>query len=203
MKEDDSNAQARAVIDRLGRPSIEMLGREIARQERKDAYRKLALHSLLVFIAAAAVIVLLTNLWLSVLQIDGTGMAPQLQPGDIALAVKTDSPARKTVIAFYYNNKLHVKRVIGIAGDLVDINGEGVVSVNGSTLGEPYVTELSLGDCEIKLPYRVPSGTVFVLGDNRPVSEDSRGRMGPIDKEMIVGKAVFKLWPLSRLGRIV
>jgi len=202
MGKKESDGQARAVIDRLGRSSIEMLDREIARLERNAAYRKLALRCLLVLIVAAAIVVLLTNLWLSVLQIDGTSMAPLLQSGDVVLAAKTDSPAYKDVIAFYYNNKLQVKRVIGTAGDWVDISGDGIVSVNGNVLTEPYVTEPQLGDCWIDLPYRVPSGTLFVMGDHRPVSEDSRGRMGPIDREMIAGKVVFKLWPLTRLGRI-
>jgi len=202
MKKNNSDDQIQEVIDRLGHPSLELLDMEIARQERKDAYIKIALCCLGILAIAAAVIVLLTNVWLNVLQIDGTSMAPQMQPGNIVLSVKTDSPARKDVISFYYNNKMYVKRVIGTAGDWIDISDNGTVSVNGNALREPYVTELSLGECSVKLPYQVPSGTVFVMGDNRPVSKDSRGQLGPTDKELIIGKVVFKLWPLSRLGKI-
>ena len=202
MGMNNSDGQVRAVVDRLGRPSLEVLDREIARQERRDAYAKLALRALLALILTASVVVLLTNLWLSVLQIDGTSMTPQLQLGDVVLAVKTDSPAQKDVISFYYNNKTYVKRVIGKSGDWIDISGEGIVSVNGRVLSEPYVAELGVGDCGIELPYQVPSGTVFVMGDNRPISKDSRGPLGPIDKEQIIGKVVFRLWPLSRAGRV-
>ena len=203
MKKNTTDDQARAVINRLGHPSVELLNLEIARQERIDAYAKLALHGLCILVAIAFVMLLLTNLWFNVLQIDGASMAPQMQLKDVVFAVKTDSPGRQDVISFYYNNKVFVKRVIGTAGDWIDITSEGVVSVNGNVLGEPYVTEPDLGECSIKLPYQVPSGTVFVMGDNRPASKDSRGQLGPIDKEMIIGKVVFKLWPLSRLGRVV
>jgi len=202
MKKNNADEQARALVERLGHPSAEMLGREIARQDRIDACVKLALHAAGSLVMAACVIVLVTNLWLHVLQVDGTSMAPQMQRNDVILAAKTDTPGRQDVISFYCNNKVFVKRVIGTAGDWIDIDGDGVVSVNGNALSEPYVAEPSLGECSVALPFEVPSGTVFVMGDNRPVSNDSRGPLGPVDKEMIIGRVVFRLWPLSRLGRV-
>ena len=202
MDKNNTADPVRAVIDRLGRPSLEMLEREIARQERGEAYRRLLFGVLGVLAVTAAAAVLLTNLWLNVLQIDGTSMTPRLQLNDVVLTMKTDSPAQKDVIAFYYNNKVYVKRVIGTAGDSIYISEEGVVSVNGGVLNEPYAAEPSLGGCDIDLPYLVPSGTVFVMGDNRVDSKDSRNGLGPIDKELIIGKVVFTLWPFSRLGRV-
>ena len=192
----------RALVDRLGRPSLEVLGKEIARYERRDIFARLALFVLAVVLVTAAIVVLLNGLWLGVLQIDGTSMAPRLQLGDVVLTVKYSKPARGDVIAFYYNNKIFVKRVIGTAGDFIDISGEGAVSVNSQRIDEPYVTEPSLGDCDIRMPYMVPSGTVFVMGDNRALSKDSRNQLGPIDKDLMIGKAVLRLWPLSRMGRV-
>jgi len=202
MEKNHTDDQVRAVVDRLGRPSPELLDREISRLERNDAYGRQALRGLIALLLTAAVVALLTNLWFCVLQIDGTSMTPRLLFGDVLLAVKTDSPARGDVIAFYYNNKILVKRVIGIAGDTIDISEEGIVSVNGSRIAEPYVTQPSKDECEIRLPYQVPSGSVFVMGDNRAVSKDSRGQMGSVYNELIIGKAIFRLWPLNRLGRV-
>ena len=202
MKKDNIDAQARAIVDRLGPPPLEMLEREIERLERTGAYKKLALGCLTTLVVAAAVIVLLTHLWLGVVQIDGTGMTPQLRPGGAVLTVKMGSPAQKDVISFYYNNKIYVKRVIGTAGDWIDINADGIVTVNGKILDEPYVSKPALGECEIALPCLVPAGTMFVMGDNRSVSEDSRGKLGTIDAEAVAGKVILRIWPLSQLGKV-
>ena len=154
------------------------------------------------FITTAAIIIV-TNVWTAVLQIDGSSMNPLLQADEIVLVVRTDNPARNDIIAFYHNNKLHIKRVIALAGDLVDIDENGVVSINGETLEEPYVSELSRGNCDIEVPFMVPSGEVFVLGDNRPSSLDSRySQFGTVNRDQIIGKVKLSLWPLSKMGSV-
>jgi len=118
---------------------------------------------------------------------------------DFILSVPTSNPVTGDVIAFYREGRLHVKRVIAVSGEWVSISGEGVVSVNNRPLNEPYVAEPSLGSCDIEFPYHVPAGTVFVLGDNRAASNDSRSsEFGPVRTEQIIGKVIWKAWPLSR-----
>jgi len=198
-----NNTIIREQVDRLGRPAVAMLNREIARLERHESYKKLLRGILVSIAAAAAIIILVTNLWAPVLQIGGSSMNPLLQMNEIVLAINNDNPAKNDVIAFYHQNKLHVKRVIATAGDSVSIDDYGIVSVNNSVLDEPYVSELSLGICDIEIPFWVPAGAVFVLGDNRPVSMDSRSSaFGPINRDQIIGKVIFSIWPLPRFGGV-
>ena len=193
----------REQVDRLGRPSVEMLDQEIARCERKESYARLLRGALAGLLAVAAAIALITNLWVTVLQIDGSSMNPLLLLDEIVLTLKTDSPAKNDVIAFYHNNKLLIKRVIAAAGDRVDINADGIVSVNERVLDEPYVAEPCLGGRTMDFPLLVPEGMFFVLGDNRPVSTDSRdSRFGLVDKERIAGRVAFRVWPPRRIGKI-
>jgi len=198
-----SNEVIRKQVDRLGRPSVGMIDREIGRLDRGESYRRLLRGVLASFLTVAAIIVLVTNLWATVLQVDGSSMNPLLHTGDIVLAVKGDHPAKNDVIAFYLNNKLQIKRVIAAAGDTVSIDGDGVVIVNGGKLNEPYVAGLSLGACDTEFPFQVPAGTFFVLGDNRAASMDSRdSQFGPVPKEQIIGKVIFSLWPLRGAGKV-
>jgi len=197
------DSRAREQVDRLGRPAVEMLDREIARQERKEGYRRLVRGVLLSLFVATALIVLVTNLWVTVLRIDGPSMLPLLEMDEIVCAVKTGNLKKNDIAAFAYNNQIHVKRVVATAGDWVGINEDGAVLVNGEVLDEPYVTELNLGDCDITLPLQVPSGAIFVLGDNRPISKDSRdSRIGPVSREQIMGIVKFRIWPLSRIASV-
>ncbi|MCL2106594.1 MAG: signal peptidase I [Oscillospiraceae bacterium] len=193
----------REQVNRLGRPSLEQLDREAVRLGRVDGYRRLCGSFIVSLVAVAAVIVLVTNLWVTVLRIDGSSMNPLFQMNEIVVAVHTASPAKGSAAAFYQNNQLHVKRVIAMAGDTVEIDEEGAVTVNGRALDEPYVEQPSRSSCDIDFPFRVPDGMVFVMGDNRPLSLDSRhSSFGTVYKDQIVGRVLFRVWPLSRLGKI-
>jgi len=199
----NSDNRIREQVDALGRPTVGMLDREITRIERAEAYRKLIRGILVGLTAAAAVIIIVTNLWLAVLQVDGSSMEPSLRMDEIILATRTDRPAKNDVIVFEHNNKTYIKRVIAAGGDRVDIREDGTLAVNGVMLKEPYVSELSIGSCDIDLPFQVPPETYFVLGDNRPASMDSRdSRIGPVGREQVVGKVIFRIWPILRLGAV-
>jgi signal peptidase I len=138
-----------------------------------------------------------------VLRVYGNSMTPNLTNGDIVVLMKSSDFETGDVIAFYYNNKILIKRVIACSGDWVDMDEDGTVSVNGEVLDEPYVSELAYGECDISFPYQVPDNRVFVMGDHRSVSVDSRSsQIGCVSEEQIVGKLEFRVWPFKRLGGI-
>ena len=154
-------------------------------------------------LVVAAIAVLVANLWLPILQVTGTSMSPTLEEGQILMASKGNAFKTGDVIAFYLNNKILVKRVIAMPGDWVNISDDGTVYVNDIALDEPYLKEKSLGDCNIDLPYQVPESKIFVMGDNRSVSLDSRNTaIGCISEEQVVGKVTLGLWPLTKIGKI-
>ena len=145
----------------------------------------------------------MATLWLPVLQIYGASMAPTLSDGDILFSVKTADFEPGDIVAFYYNNKILVKRVIARAGDWVDMAEDGVVYVNERELQESYLTEKAFGETNIELPYQVPDGRFFVMGDHRSTSVDSRNTaVGCVAQEQIVGKIIFRVWPFERLGAV-
>ena len=184
-------------------PDIADIETELKREKYKNQYSVVLRSTIYTLITVAAVAILVATLWLPVLQIYGESMTPTLQDGDIVLSLKGEKFATGDGIAFYYNNKILVKRVIASSGDWVDIADDGAVYVNGQELEEPYLVEKALGECNIKLPYQVPESKVFVMGDHRSVSIDSRNTsVGCIAQEQIVGRLVFRLWPLSGLGAI-
>lgn len=187
--------------NRTERPSYEQLEAELKRIQYQRRYRSVLKSTLYTLITVAAVAVLVATLWLPVLQIYGSSMTPTLQDGEIVFSVKTTNMDRGDIIAFYYNNKILVKRVIAGPGDWVDIAQDGTVSVNGTPMEEPYLEEKAFGDADIELPYQVPDGRIFVMGDHRATSVDSRHTaVGCVAEEQIVGKIAFRVWPLDRLG---
>jgi signal peptidase I len=154
-------------------------------------------------ITVAAIALLVATLWLPVLQIYGSSMTPTLQDGEIVFSVKTNKMEQGDIIAFYYNNKILVKRVIANSGDWVNMAKDGTVYVNDKELTETYLIEKSYGDADIEFPYQVPDGKVFVMGDHRATSADSRHTaVGCVAQEQIVGKIIFRVWPLEYIGII-
>ena len=189
-------------------PTSKQLEEELNRVRYGKRYRTVLRSTVGTLITVAAIAVLVATLLLPVLQIYGSSMTPTLVDGDIVVTVKTTEFETGDVVAFYYNNKILVKRVIAQAGDWVDITPDGDVYVGKHAddlvlLEEPYLTEKSLGDCNIELPYQVPESRVFVIGDHRSVSVDSRNTaVGCVAEEQLVGKLVFRVWPLSLFGEI-
>lgn len=182
-------------------PSVEALETELRRVKYRNRYRTVLKSTIYTLITVAAVAVLVATLWLPVLQIYGSSMTPTLQDGEIVFSVKTSDMERGDIIAFYYNNKILVKRVIAGPGDWVNIDEDGTVYVNDKELDEPYLAEKAFGDADIELPYQVPDGKIFVMGDHRATSVDSRhSTVGCVTQEQIVGKIIFRVWPLERIG---
>ena len=184
-------------------PSSAQLEKELKRAEYNHRYRKTLISTLSILITAAAIAILVATLWLPVLQIYGASMSPTLNEGEIVLSVKEQELEQGDIIAFYYGNKLLVKRCIAGPGSWVDILEDGTVIVDNQVIDEPYVEKKSLGKCDIEFPYQVPENKYFLLGDHRETSLDSRHSMvGCVSKEQVVGKIVFRVWPLNNFGTI-
>ena len=174
---------------------------ELARERYRRRYGWVVRSTVYTLVTVAAIAVLVATLWLPVLQIYGSSMAPTLDEGEIVVSLKGADFHRGDIVAFYSNNKILVKRVIAGPGQWVDMDEDGTVYVDGEALDEPYLAEKAFGDCDIKLPYQVPDGRYFVMGDHRSTSVDSRhSAVGCVADEQIVGKIVFRVWPLDAIG---
>lgn len=183
--------------------SSEGIEKELNRIRYKERYGKTLRSTVYALITVAAIAVLVATLALPVLQIYGSSMTPSLEDGEIVVSIKTADFEKKDIVAFYYNNKILVKRVIATAGEWVELDKEGNLYVNGELIDEPYIKEKALGECDIEMPYQVPEGRVFVMGDHREVSIDSRSSVvGCVAEEQVVGKLVFRLWPLESFGKL-
>lgn len=184
-------------------PDVEQLRAELSREQYKQRYRRVLRSTIYTLVVVAAVAVLISVLFLPVLHIYGTSMTPTLSEGDIVVSVKGADFESGDLIAFYLGNRILVKRCIAGPGQWVDIDEEGNVYIDGKLLEEPYLEEKALGDCNIELPYQVPDNRYFCLGDHRATSVDSRDTtVGCVSEEQIVGKIVFRVWPMSGLGTL-
>ena len=190
-------------MEKKNLPSSDEVQKELKREQYKVRYKKTLKSTIFALITAAAAAVLVATLWLPVLQIFGTSMTPTLEEGQIVLSVKADKMEQGDVIAFYYGNKVLVKRYIAGPGEWVEIQEDGTVFVNGLALEEPYLEEKDFGICDLEFPYQVPDGMYFLMGDQRATSVDSRhSTVGCVAQDAIVGKIIFRVWPMNVLGRI-
>ena len=188
---------------KLENPGLDSLKAELKRVRYRQRYHSAVRSTVYILLTVAAAAVLVATLLLPVLRIYGSSMTPSLYEGDIVLCVKTSDFERGDIISFYYNNKILVKRVIAFEGEWVNIDEEGNVYVNGQLLDEPYVDEKAFGECDITLPYQVPDGRIFVMGDHRATSVDSRSTtVGGVFEEQIVGRILYRVWPLEYLGAV-
>lgn len=184
-------------------PDSGQIAGELKRVQSKKEYNRTLRSTVYVLVTVAAVAVLVATLLLPVLRVTGTSMAPTLNEDEIVATVKTTAFQRGDLVAFYYNNKILIKRVIAMPGEWVDIDTDGNVTVNGEPLEEAYLAEKSLGTCDIKLPYQVPDGRFFVMGDHRAVSLDSRtATVGCVATEQMVGRLVVRIWPFSEIKKL-
>ena len=184
-------------------PTAEQLEQELKRLKYRHSFAFTLRSTVASLIVVAAIAVMISTMIMPVLRVTGTSMTPTLQNDQVIICNKLAECQKGDVVAFYYNNKVLIKRVIGVAGDVIDISGDGLVSVNGEPLDEPYVSELALGECDIELPYQVPDNRIFVMGDHRSVSIDSRSTsVGCVAIENVIGKVLFRVYPIDSFGKI-
>ena len=184
-------------------PTAEQLESELKQMKYRRNFRRIMRSTVSSLLVVAAIAVLVSMLFLPVLRVTGTSMTPTMQNDELIICSKRSNFKQGDIVAFYYNNRILLKRVIGVAGDYIDIKEDGTVYVNGNKLDEPYVSELAFGECDIELPYQVPDNRIFVMGDHRSVSVDSRSTtVGCIADEYVIGKVIFRIWPFESIGTV-
>lgn len=182
-------------------PSAEQLHKEMKRVKGRSDFIKLLYNTVASLIVVAAAAVLISLLLLPILRVTGTSMTPTLDNGELVVCGKGGNFSRGDIIAFYYNNKILLKRVIAVSGDYVNIDPDGTVYVNDEKLDEPYIKDKAFGECDLELPYQVPDQRIFVMGDHRSTSIDSRStNVGCVSEESVVGKVIFRVWPLNKIS---
>lgn len=185
-------------------PSLKEIQKERKRIRRGAYYWQALQGTVAVLVVVAAVAVLIATLFLPILQISGDSMSPTLEHDDILILLKTKNIQRGDLVGFYYQGKILLKRVIALPEDEVAIDAAGNVYVNGEILEEPYVTEKTLGDCDLEFPYKVPGTSYFVMGDQRTNSVDSRNSaIGAVSREDMIGKVFIRVWPLGKFGFVI
>ena len=181
-------------------PPIEQIREELAREEARYGFRKTVRNIAVALLVAAANATLIATRMLGLVRVNGNSMNPTLAEDEIVIIRQTKEFEKGDIIGFYYGGRILLKRVIACEGDVVEIDGGGAVSVNGEEIDEPYLKEKNLGKCDVEFPYEVPEEMTFVLGDNRTISIDSRIKsIGCVDRDQIVGKAIFRAWPAGRM----
>lgn len=184
-------------------PTVDQLKAELNRETYNSRFKSVFFSTVYTLVIVAAAAVLVATIWMPVLQIYGASMTPTLGEGEIVVSVKGSYFEPGDLVAFYLGNKILVKRCIAGPGQWVDIDEDGTVYVDGKELSEPYLTEKALGDCDIELPYQVPDNRFFCMGDHRSTSVDSRNtNVGCVSEEQIVGKIVFRVWPVQQFGAV-
>ena len=187
----------------LQRPSSEEISGELRQGQNRRRLLRIIATTIGGLLTVAAIVVLIATFLLPTLRIYGTSMTPTLSEGEIVVSVKTPNYKQGDIIAFYYNNKILVKRVICGPGDWFDMDKDGTVYVNQEKIDEPYLTEPDFGTCDIDLPYQVPDGQYFVLGDHRETSIDSRTtQIGCVPEDRMVGHVFLRVWPFDGLGPV-
>lgn len=185
------------------RPSVAQLKKELSREKYRKRYWRVLRSTVYALVVVAAIAILVATIWMPVLQIYGSSMTPTLSEGNIVISLKGSNFQQGDLVAFYLGNKILVKRCIAGPGQWIDIDEDGNVYVDGEQLEEPYLKEKALGDCDLTFPYQVPDNRYFCMGDHRSTSVDSRSSsVGCISEEQIVGKIVFRVWPLSEFGGV-
>ena len=183
-------------------PTAAQFENEMKRLRYKQNFRRSVKSTLSALITIVAAAVIVSTMLIPVLRVTGASMTPTLRNDEYVLCSKVSSLKQGDIIAFYYNNRILLKRVIGVAGDIIDISEDGTVTLNGEVLDEPYISEKALGECDIDMPYQVPENRLFVMGDHRSVSVDSRSTsVGCIAEENIVGKVMLRIWPMKAAGK--
>lgn len=184
-------------------PTAEQFDMELKRIKYRKDFTRILRSTVSSLLVVAAIAVLVAMLLLPILRVTGSSMTPTLQNDELVVCSKRSNFKSGDVVAFYYNNKILLKRVIGTAGDIIDIKEDGTVYLNGKKLDEPYVNEKALGTCDIDLPYQVPDNRIFVMGDHRSISIDSRSStVGCIADEYVIGRVVLRLWPFDTIGTV-
>ena len=186
---------------RLQAPVSEQIKQERRKIRQRKAFRKFIIRTISVLIVVAAISVLIATYWLPVLKVYGSSMSPTMEPGEVIVTVKSDAYKNGDIVAFWQGNKLLIKRVIAEPGQWVDIYSDGVVSDDGQNLNESYLSEKTKGTCDIELPHQVKESHLFLMGDNRESSLDSRTTfIGDVSKDQIESKILFRIWPVNKIG---